>query len=183
MRLSAANASPPCRADDPRPEQISISYNGGKDCLVLTLLVLSCLPRHFLPESDSLVPPPTSSSSSPSPSAGHHAPSTKSSPNGTGPAATPGAPTPSAGPPRPGPFPESLQAVYIVPPHPFPEVDRFVASSGREFHLQLAKYNLPMRAALESYRLENPQIEAVFVGTVSRPRVLFFFFCFAPLPR
>ncbi|CAH0043168.1 unnamed protein product [Clonostachys solani] len=28
-----------------RPEQISLSYNGGKDCLVLTIIVLACLSR------------------------------------------------------------------------------------------------------------------------------------------
>lgn len=119
------------RADNLRPEQISLSYNGGKDCLVLTLLILAGLPQHFASTSK--------------------ATSDAKAPNGTDDAT---------------PFPESLRAVYIVPPHPFPEVAEFVSSSSAEYHLSIAKYNAPMRSALDAYKADNPSIQAVFVGTV-----------------
>lgn len=41
-----------------RNEHLSISYNGGKDCLVLLILILACLPAVY--------PPPSTDSSSPS---------------------------------------------------------------------------------------------------------------------
>ncbi|KAJ9220400.1 hypothetical protein DTO169C6_7289 [Paecilomyces variotii] len=100
-----------------RLEELSLSYNGGKDCLVLLVLILACLP--------------TLASSK------------------TG-AAT---------------LPESLQAVYIVSPHPFPEVEAFVNTSAAYYHLHLSRYMLPMRDALETYLREKPTVKAIFVGT------------------
>lgn len=66
---------------------------------------------------------------------------------------------------NPTPFPEKFQAVYIVSPHPFPEAEAFVASSGAEYHLEVARYMLPMKKGLESYLADHPSIQAVFVGT------------------
>lgn len=103
--------------NDNRLEELSLSYNGGKDCLVLLVLILACLP-------------------------------TLASSN-TG-AAT---------------LPESLQAVYIVSPHPFPEVEAFVNTSAAYYHLYLSRYMLPMRDALETYLREKPTVKAIFVGT------------------
>ncbi|KAH7031477.1 uncharacterized protein B0I36DRAFT_289566 [Microdochium trichocladiopsis] len=100
-----------------QPNELSLSYNGGKDCLVLLLLLLARLPAHF---------------SSPS--------------------------APSA-------FPTSLQALYIRPPQPFPEVDAFVASSTKDYHLDLATSDKPMKPALADYLADKPNIKAVFVGT------------------
>ena len=62
-------------------------------------------------------------------------------------------------------FPEKFKAVYIVSPHSFPEVDAFVASSGAEYHLEVARYMLPMRKGLKSYLADHPNIQAIFVGT------------------
>ncbi|SPN98471.1 related to FAD1 - flavin adenine dinucleotide (FAD) synthetase [Cephalotrichum gorgonifer] len=104
------------------PEELSLSYNGGKDCLVLLILLLATLNRHTLK-------PPAS---------------------------------PSA-PPRA--FPSTVQCIYIVPPHPFPEVDAFVAHSSNSYSLTLTRSPLPMRAALSSYLASNPKLRAVFVGT------------------
>lgn len=66
---------------------------------------------------------------------------------------------------NPTPFPEKFQAVYIVSLHPFPEVDAFVASSGAEYHLEVASYMLPIKKGLESYLAGRPNVQAVFVGT------------------
>ena len=70
--------------------------------------------------------------------------------------------TPTLPPPS---LPETVQAVYIVPLHPFPEVDTFVASSSAEYHLDVKRYVLPMRKGLESYLADRPSIQAIFVGT------------------
>lgn len=60
---------------------------------------------------------------------------------------------------------DKLQSVYIVPPHPFPEVDDFVASSGAEYHLDVDRYSLPMKEGLEAYLADRPSVKAIFVGT------------------
>ncbi|ROT43663.1 adenine nucleotide alpha hydrolases-like protein [Sodiomyces alkalinus F11] len=115
-----------------QPEEISLSYNGGKDCLVLLLIILACLPHRF-----------------PSPS------------NPTGTATNP--PNTSSDPAAP--FPEKVQAVYIVSQHPFSEVDDFVASSAQEYHLDINRYSLPMKQGLQAYLADRPSIRAIFVGT------------------
>lgn len=133
-------------------EELSLSYNGGKDCLVLLVLILACLPRHFEPPQDPRPFPPHQ----------HHPP-----PNGLTsqiPTNTPAAPTPVRS-PSPRPFPASLQSVYIVSPDPFAEVDAFVERSAADYHLDLCRYALPMRAALDAYLRDRPRLRAVFVGT------------------
>jgi FAD synthetase len=100
------------------PEQISISYNGGKDCLVLLIAVLASFARTL--DAD---------------------------------------PRPAAD------TPDKLQAVYIVPPDAFPEVDAFVASSAAEYRLDVARYVLPMRRGLDVYLADRPKVRAIFVGT------------------
>ena len=91
--------------------QLSFSYNGGKDCLVLLILYLASLSTH-----------------------------------------------PS--------LPSHLQSIYIVPPHPFPEVDAFVTASSQHYHLSLARYARDsMKAAFAAYLAENPAVCAIFVGT------------------
>ncbi len=77
---------------------------------------------------------------------------------------TPNATVPNE-PATPKLFPEKFQAVYIVSQDPFPEIDSFVASSSAEYHLEVARYTLPMRKGLESYLADRPSIQAVFVGT------------------
>lgn len=62
-------------------------------------------------------------------------------------------------------FPEKFQAVYIVSPHPFSEIDDFVVSSSAEYQLDVTRYELRMKAGLEVYLAEHPDIKAIFVGT------------------
>ncbi|KAI0444813.1 phosphoadenosine phosphosulfate reductase [Xylaria telfairii] len=140
------------------PQEISISYNGGKDCrwkyfarallrscscscscaadtktcpegLVLLIIILACLAHR--------IPPPSKNKSS-------------RIPNG------------SSGPMR---FPEKFQAVYIVSPHPFSEIDDFVVSSSAEYQLDVTRYELGMKQGLEAYLADHPDIKAIFVGT------------------
>jgi len=70
-------------------------------------------------------------------------------------------------PTKPGasPSPRPLQAIYIAPPDPFPEVEDFVAKSTAQYHLDLARYALPMRPALEAYLGDRKCVKAVFMGT------------------
>jgi len=58
-----------------------------------------------------------------------------------------------------------LQGIYIAPPDPFPEVEDFVASSTKEYHLDLTRYALRMRPALEAYLGERKAVKAIFMGT------------------
>ncbi|KAM3156209.1 putative FAD synthase [Botrytis cinerea] len=105
-------------------EEISFSYNGGKDCLVLLILLLAALSNH-------------QSSSSTSPSSK----------------------------PTPKPLPLALPSVYILSPHPFPEVDTFVASSSAHYHLRLSRYASPMKEAFTQYLRDHPVVKAILVGT------------------
>ncbi|KAI1185803.1 phosphoadenosine phosphosulfate reductase [Nemania serpens] len=100
------------------PQEISISYNGGKDCLVLLIIILACLADRS--------PRPNESS---------------------------------------GSVPEKFQAVYIVSPHPFSEIDEFVVSSSAEYQLDVTRYELGMKQGLEAYLADRPDIKAIFVGT------------------
>lgn len=117
-----------------RPAELSLSYNGGKDCLVLLVLILASLPAIYDPQNSSSLPSPTSSSNS----------------------------SPTNGPDVDLP---TLQAIYIAPPDPFPEVEEFVTRTTKEYQLDLARYALPMRRALEAYREDKPSVKAIFMGT------------------
>ena len=58
-----------------------------------------------------------------------------------------------------------LEAIYIVSPDPFPEVEDFVATSAEHYHVSLRRYALPMREALDAYLNDKPEVEAIFMGT------------------
>ncbi|KAL7810497.1 hypothetical protein V8C44DRAFT_358725 [Trichoderma aethiopicum] len=47
-----------------RPEELSISYNGGKDCLVMLIVLLACFARRYSPPKPASNVPSSSSSSS-----------------------------------------------------------------------------------------------------------------------
>lgn len=96
-------------------DELSLSYNGGKDCLVLLILYLYGLHEHSVKTST--------------------------------------------------PLPTRLQSVYIVSPHPFTQVETFVDSSTKTYHLDLAHYAKPMREAFEDYLQDKSQVRAIFVGT------------------
>ncbi|KAI9789808.1 MAG: hypothetical protein M1816_005725 [Peltula sp. TS41687] len=105
---------------------LSLSYNGGKDCLVVLILYLCALSTH---DPDS---------------------APKSSDNDRD---------------TPPTLPPSLPAVYIVPHHPFTEIDAFVRQSSEAYRLDLARYPAPMRSAFEAYLRDRPSAKAVLVGT------------------
>lgn len=119
-----------------RPEELSLSYNGGKDCLVLLILILACLPGPISPSSQSK--------------------------NTDGSETTVTASTEW---PHSTAEPEPLQAIYIAPHDPFPEVEEFVSTSTKQYHLDLRRYSVPMRPALEAYLRDRPTVKAIFLGT------------------
>jgi FAD synthetase len=90
--------------------ELSLSYNGGKDCLVLLILYLAALHAH----------------------------------------------------PK---LPSTIQSVYIVSAHPFPEVETFVSSSSSVCSLSLSRYATSMKTAFGDYLSDFPSVKAIFVGT------------------
>lgn len=121
-----------------RLEHLSLSYNGGKDCLVLLVLILACLPKLLSSQNTTVS------------SAENNIEQTSTSPSPSLSALTRLQP---------------LEAIYIVSRHPFPEVEEFVSVSVRKYHLELHRYELPMREALEAYLNDRTAIQAIFMGT------------------
>ena len=139
--ISCATANPAdLNLESARPDHLSLSYNGGKDCLVLLVLILACLPGWA-----ARPPPPASDIAA----ADALAAATSDSPP----------PSTAVAPGRP------LQAIYIVSNHPFAEVEEFVEQSAQQYHIDLKRYALPMRPALEAYLEDRPAVKAVFLGT------------------
>ncbi|EFX00716.1 FAD-binding domain containing protein [Grosmannia clavigera kw1407] len=121
-------------------DELALSYNGGKDCLVLLILILACLPvRTSSPKANGR-------------------PSDTAEPDADATAAATSTATEAQTVAR-------FQAIYIVPPDPFPEVDAFVETSTKQYHLDLARYALPMRAALDAYLGDHKTVRAIFMGT------------------
>lgn len=44
-------------------------------------------------------------------------------------------------------------------------MEDFVSTSTEQYHLDLVRYGLPMRRALEAYLLDRPSVRAIFMGT------------------
>lgn len=113
-----------------------MSYNGGKDCLVLLVIYLAALHVHYHKRDfDS-----------------EHANSASNSSTMT---------SRKLG----QSFPETIKSVYIRPAYPFPQVDSFVRSSALEYNLDLKTSPGPMKAAFTNYLQDHPEVKAIFVGT------------------
>ncbi|KAI7553339.1 putative FAD synthetase, partial [Hortaea werneckii] len=122
-------------------DELSLSYNGGKDCLVLLILYLSALhSRYSKTTALSNLDPTTSSTNPPPPPQPHTS-------------------TPAQS------LPQTLRSVYIVSQHPFQQVDDFVLTSSHTYHLSLARYAKPMKEAFSDYLRDEPHVRAIFVGT------------------
>ncbi|EEP75468.1 hypothetical protein UREG_00314 [Uncinocarpus reesii 1704] len=129
--------------------ELSLSYNGGKDCLVLLILFLASL--HPLPEPSPLKPLQAKDNAEP--------PKIRNADDTiTAPIETPDDP------------PTSIPAMYARPSHPFPAVESFVDSSSLIYHLSLTRYttdppHTTLRDTFASYLHKYPGIKAIFVGT------------------
>ncbi|KAJ5488492.1 FAD synthase [Penicillium diatomitis] len=130
--------------------ELSISYNGGKDCLVMLILFLAGLHPHLS--------------------------ATQSGPDSTTPqsipATTPSTSTPSTSDQSEGSSEtiSEIPAIYALPPDPFDAVEDFVITSAQAYHLQVTKYTTAppattMRSCFEDYLAGHPGIRAIFVGT------------------
>lgn len=121
-----------------RLDELSLSYNGGKDCLVLLILYLCALSANTTnsgiskANSTSILSQKICSTQQ-----------TQSSPQ----------------------LRSRLRSVYIVPIHPFPQIDAFVTQTSEAYHLDVARYPAPMRTAFEAYLRDHPSVKAVLVGT------------------
>jgi FAD synthetase len=121
-------------------DHLAISYNGGKDCLVLLILILASLPTEHS-EHQTFTQNGTHDGSALPTTTDHNT----SSPDSN--------------------YPTSLQAIYVISTNPFPQVQSFVATTALKYHLDLASFSNGMRAALADYLVERPKVRAVFVGT------------------
>lgn len=99
---------------DYNDNELAISYNGGKDCLVLLILLAAFL-EHRSPEYRSRK--------------------------------------------------RRIESVYVAIEDPFKEVDDFVASSARDYGLDVVKVQKPMKEAFADYLHNHPSIRAILVGT------------------
>lgn len=126
--------------------ELSVSYNGGKDCLVMLILFLAGLHPHLsaTTQQDNATITTTTTTTSSSP------PSTEENPSTT--------------------TITSIPAIYALPPDPFPAVEDFVITSAQAYHLQITKYTTAppattLRSSFEDYLTRHPSIRAIFVGT------------------
>lgn len=94
--------------------EIAMSYNGGKDCLVLLVLYAAYLESSW-----------------------------RNSPGKQ----------------------RRIETVYVAINDPFREVDDFVATSAKDYNLNVVKIQKPMKEAFADYLKDHPSIRAVLVGT------------------
>lgn len=58
-----------------------------------------------------------------------------------------------------------VPSLYIETNNPFTEIEKFVDSSARLYHLDLYKAKGPMKQGLAQFLLNNPKIKAILIGT------------------
>jgi len=60
---------------------------------------------------------------------------------------------------------DPVQAIYIVSKDPFAEVEEFVEVTSAQYHLDLRRYAMGMREALDAYLNDVPNVQGIFMGT------------------
>ncbi|KAK6499779.1 hypothetical protein TWF481_010137 [Arthrobotrys musiformis] len=162
-------------------DHIALSFNGGKDCLVLLILFLAVLDEYFTLDAQkpttgftaARVYPDTPESlvtASTHPSLSVHAENTNShsdQENENTPPAQLNRNGSLNGVPNGTAVSGKIHTVYIHSSHPFAEVDEFVAQCVQSYHLDLLRYDEKggMKHAFQVYLSQNPKVKAIFVGT------------------
>lgn len=96
---------------------IAVLYNGGKDCLVMLILLLAAIHRRYASNPKALLPD------------------------------------------------FRLDSIYINSEDPFPEVELFIQSSTRHFHLNPITIKSSLKEGFERYLHEiNPSVSTIIVG-------------------
>ncbi|PYI32602.1 adenine nucleotide alpha hydrolases-like protein [Aspergillus indologenus CBS 114.80] len=159
-------------------ENLSLSYNGGKDCLVMLVLFLASL--HNLPTTTTRQQYHQQSHQEQQQQQQQEAQQTQTTQaqpeqqqqsqtqTDAQPQIQPQTSTTTTG--SNNKSLTSIPAIYALPPDPFPEVEEFVAWSARHYHLDIVKYTTdPPRATIRSvfadYLAQHPAVRAIFVGT------------------
>jgi FAD synthetase len=122
--------------------ELSVSYNGGKDCLVMLILFLAGLHPHLSAAQSGKQSDDITSTTTTTTATNEANPSTIT----------------------------SIPAIYALPPDPFLAVEDFVITSAQAYHLQITKYTTAppattLRSSFEDYLSRHPRIRAIFVGT------------------
>lgn len=139
-------------------EELSLSYNGGKDCLVMVVLFLACLHcTGIRVDHDD-----NKAKNGSTPSSGEESHDTVQAAAATHDKENQQMQTHT--------LPQEIPAIYAQPECPFPSVESFIHSSAQTYHLSIQTYptNPPkssLKSVFASYLDANPSIRAIFVGT------------------
>ncbi|TPX48217.1 hypothetical protein SeMB42_g03079 [Synchytrium endobioticum] len=123
-------------------EALSLSFNGGKDCMVMVHVYMAALYEYLT-------------------SRGKAKANGLAVVNGTGPLSKVEYPhivhETVASPP--------IKTLYVRCLDPFKEVDDFVEECAQEYNLDMHKIAEPMKEALQSFLDHNPSVQAILIGT------------------